>query len=1695
MMSKTHSRRRLRLAALLLSGTALAGLPLGGAWGQTVWTGTTSTDWNTAGNWSTNAVPTSADDTVIDTQTPDQTILNGGTGAANTLTVGQAGSSALTVTNHAALTASGVNIALDGGVGSLIVENSSTLNVTTGGQFIQVGGAGAGSMSILSNAVVTDSITSVDGGATVTIDGAVLNSPTLNIGTEATQGFVVVQNGGTLNSNTSTLGGLTQGGQGTVTVTGSGSHWGAGSLSVGSNGTGTVTLQNDGTLASGNTTIGGAPGGSNGPDSGTLAISSGGVATTNGAATVGQNVGNTGAVTVDGATSAWTVHANPLLVGDLGGTGSISLTAGGTVTSDTSTTLGTTSGSSGTITVDGTGSLFNGFGVTTIGSSGTGVLTVQNHGQFTGASISLADQTGSTGTMTVTGAGSSATLSSALSVGSSGTGNLSVLAGGVVHSATGIVGFASGSNGTALVDGTNSLWGISSVLSVGDLTGSTGSLTVSGGGSVTDHQVSIGNAGGAGTVAVNGAGSTWTTAADASVGVNSSGTLLVQAGGVATIDGDTYIGRNTGAVGTATVSGTGSDLVAVGTLHVGGDGVSATGGVGTLNVTAGGEVDTSVMHVGDAPTGAGTILVDGTGSLLNVTSNINVGAFGTGDMTVRNGGALTADSLGLGDQAGSNGALTLTGAGTTATMISGVLVGNGGTGTLSVLNGATLTNGDGGISFASGTSTATVDGVGSSWTSNGNLIVGSIGTGVLTVSGGGAVSGTNVFIGGGGAAIGEVLVTDAGSSLTSTGSVLNVGYQGTGDLTVQNGGLVSAPGGINIATFGGVASTLTIGGDNLPMAPGTVDTPTVGFPMGVGTIAFNHTSSNYVFAPVISGAGHVNSSAGVTHLTGVSPNFTGALNVFGGTVFVDGQVAALTAVANGAALGGSGGISNAVSVAGSLIGVQGQTLSMTSLSMTNTASINASLSSPGGPALFAVTNDVQLNGTLNVISAGGAGVYRLIAYGTTETGSLTIGTTPFGTTASDFSVQTSVAGQVNLLAQVNTPTAPTMVFWDGDAPGSANNNAIDGGSGVWSVTSNNWADSTGATNGAFPAGALAVFEGHPGTVTVDDSGGAVTVTGMQFANDGFVIAGDPLTLNGQATIRVGDGTPAGAAYTATISAPLTGTGGLTKTDLGTLNLTGVNDYTGATTVAAGRLAVNGSAANSVVTVQSGGILGGNGTVGGVVAQAGGTVAPGNSIGKLTVAGNYAQASGSIFEVQLTSTDQADRIDVSGTATLSNGAVLKVIKTDAAPYVLGTRYTVLTAGGGLTGTYNLTGDVTAFYGLTADYDAHDVYLDVIKVANFSSVAATHNQKAAAGALDGLGSSNPLSAAVGNEPDDVSARKAFDQLSGEVHASVKSAMVEDGRFVRDAALGRMRSAFGAAGAPTTPGASYDDNGNPVAVAADALQPVFWGQGFGSWGAFGGDGNAGAASTSDSGLFLGGDAPIGPTGNWRLGVLGGYSRTVVDVNSRASSASSDNYHLGAYGGGEVGAIGLRFGAAYAWRDVRANRSVSLPGVTNQLASSYGSNGAQVFGEAGYRIDLKRVSLEPYAAAAFTDLRTDGFTEKGGIAALTGKADTTDVTFTTLGMRGSSVIKVSGAAVTLRGGLGWRHAFGDVTPTSTTGFAGSSLFSTEGVAIGRDAVVVDAGFDVSVARDVNAGLSYTGQGATRAQDSGVKVNINWRF
>lgn len=119
-------------------------------------------------------------------------------------------------------------------------------------------------------------------------------------------------------------------------------------------------------------------------------------------------------------------------------------------------------------------------------------------------------------------------------------------------------------------------------------------------------------------------------------------------------------------------------------------------------------------------------------------------------------------------------------------------------------------------------------------------------------------------------------------------------------------------------------------------------------------------------------------------------------------------------------------------------------------------------------------------------------------------------------------------------------------------------------------------------------------------------------------------------------------------------------------------LVGQNSVTrGVTVQNSGTLQVTGSL-NGAVLVAAGGTLMGTGSVGSV--DSSGTLAPGASIGTLTVNGNLNLRSGNTLQVEI-SPRAADKLAVSGSASL--GGTLQVLP-EVGSYTVGTSYDVITA---------------------------------------------------------------------------------------------------------------------------------------------------------------------------------------------------------------------------------------------------------------------------------------------------------------------------------------------------------------------------------------------------------------------------------
>lgn len=571
--------------------------------------------------------------------------------------------------------------------------------------------------------------------------------------------------------------------------------------------------------------------------------------------------------------------------------------------------------------------------------------------------------------------------------------------------------------------------------------------------------------------------------------------------------------------------------------------------------------------------------------------------------------------------------------------------------------------------------------------------------------------------------------------------------------------------------------------------------------------------------------------------------------------------------------------------------------------------------------------------------------------------------------------------------------------------------------------------------------------------------------------------------NGDFTLGLGKELVTGGNDLSTeVSGVISGAGGsLKKVGTGTLTLSGINTLTGGTLVEEGTLLVNGELPD--VAVSLAGIFGGTGIINGSInVMNGGAVAPGNSIGTLQ-AGNVTFAAGTFFDVEVDDQGNSDLLQVDNEATINGGTVR--VFAEAGAYAASTQYTILTAND-VVGAFDGVTANFAFLSPTLNYDTNNVYLILDLVAAFQDVARTPNQFNTAGAADALGSGNPLYDEILSMNEE-EARAAFDALSGEAHASAFSAFFHAASQIREALLARLRSFAGGGG--TTVALAQPPAAGDATIPGDG--PVVWGQAFGAWGETDGNGNAAQIDRGAAGLLAGVEKSLG--GNARAGLALGFSRSDFDVDARASKGESDNFHIAGYASTRLGTFDLSGALAYSYQQADTTRTVTVGGIVNRLTADYDLHTVQAAAEIGTDIARGSLTLTPFAGLAAIHVEADGFTERGGPAALTvaGSDNTTGVA--TLGLRA----RRESETVALHGSLAWRHAFGDVEPHARAAFASApaTTFAVAGAPISENALAIGAGADIRIGAQTVLGIGYAGEFGSDSQDHGLKAELTFRF
>ncbi|WP_313283757.1 autotransporter domain-containing protein [Stenotrophomonas indicatrix] len=611
------------------------------------------------------------------------------------------------------------------------------------------------------------------------------------------------------------------------------------------------------------------------------------------------------------------------------------------------------------------------------------------------------------------------------------------------------------------------------------------------------------------------------------------------------------------------------------------------------------------------------------------------------------------------------------------------------------------------------------------------------------------------------------------------------------------------------------------------------------------------------------------------------------------------------------------------------------------------------------------------------------------------------------------------------------------------------------------------------------AGGLKVWEGDAWDEWTNDIGGPgkLTKSGagwLRLSGDnsfnGAVVREGVLELDGVNTLTSAVDVAGG---TFLLNGTLKNTALNTQGGISRVNVSGVLDGSNLT-INGGVLSFNGVQTGGTTFVGQKGTLKGVGQLGDTTVA--GTIAPGNSIGTLTINGDYVQTETGVYQAEVAPGSRSDQLHVTGTATL--GGTLVALP-EPGIYYLGEQFNFIRADGGVNGQFAITDFSTfsPFMQFNLAYGATGARIEVTRGNSLASSANTANQHAVATVVDTLainqGLPKPLTTLF---PQQVGA--ALDSLSGELHAATSIALVEGSRHVRDAALSRRAGA-------TSPGGD------------EAAATGVWVQAIGGSGTLDGNANTARTEANSNGLLMGVDRQFG---GWQVGLLAGTGRTdVKQQDGRRAKSKIDNTHFGAYASHNWGGFGLRGGLAWSEHDIDSTRELAFAGYSDTLSARYDGRTRQAFIEAGYRFGGREAGLEPYLQVARVEVDMKSINERGGAAALQGDVDDSRTTLATAGVRFDKGLKASfqqDSWLHVRGGVGYRHASGDRNPMAKLGFAsGGDTFAVSGAPIADSAVVAELGLSAWLTANQQLELGYTGQFGDESRDHGANLRWSVRF
>jgi subtilase-type serine protease len=550
-------------------------------------------------------------------------------------------------------------------------------------------------------------------------------------------------------------------------------------------------------------------------------------------------------------------------------------------------------------------------------------------------------------------------------------------------------------------------------------------------------------------------------------------------------------------------------------------------------------------------------------------------------------------------------------------------------------------------------------------------------------------------------------------------------------------------------------------------------------------------------------------------------------------------------------------------------------------------------------------------------------------------------------------------------------------------------------------------------------------------------------------------------------------------YDSVWSNDISGIGGFSKAGAGVLVLTGLNTYTGDTTITGGVLRVDGSITSSSLSVTSGATLQGMGTVGNT--SMAGILSPGNSVGTLTVRGDLNLLAGSVYQYEIDANQKSDLVIVTGRAAIEEGATFKLSVEDGV--YLNRLYPVLQANS-LIGTKFLTN----YTFINLDFIPSSSSLGLMMQRNsvsMASFAQTNNQRAVAKAIDAQ--------SPGDEPfNDVLLNDNPSQLpnlyqgwSGEIYSANQAALIYNSRLLAQVMNWRLQDSW----------LNNSSTSRLQRVGQTNADTVVWAQAYGNWDTFSANADAKKATSNSGGLILGVDHAL--TTNFRLG--GGFSASTTNTSVAASSANTNGYHVMLYSTYDTNRLRLNSGVVQSWYSANMKRTLPLDDRGN-AKGTVDSRSTQLFADLSSPITLSQqqdhhTTIAPFGQVSQIWLQTSKFSESGAEARLTGLATNANTGFGTLGARLSHQWKTDKNNWQVGLSAGWQRAWGDLSPTTTLAFATGPGFTVNAAPIAKNSAVIEVGIGASLGQSSRFNLVYSATLAGQSRGQLLQAQLQKSF